>query len=115
MINSVTGYDPAMIGRLVRQVMDKHVLDALVFPTSKCPAMPLPNVEDDGYVCGNAEDGSGLASLSGYPSIAVPAGFTSDGLPISVSFLGLSFNEPQLIKMAYAYEQATHHRKPPAF
>ncbi len=46
-------------------------------------------------------------------SIAVPAGFTSDNLPVGITFFGRPYSEPTMIKFAYAYEQATHHRKPP--
>jgi len=48
------------------------------------------------------------------PSIAVPAGFTVDGLPAGITFLGGPYSEPTMIRLAYAYEQATHHRKPPS-
>lgn len=48
------------------------------------------------------------------PTITVPAGFTRDNLPVGISFLGRPFSEGQMIRLAYAYEQATHHRKPPA-
>jgi amidase len=53
--------------------------------------------------------------LSGNPSVSVPTGFASDGLHISISFLGEAFSEPTLLKLAYSYEQATKHRKPPEF
>jgi amidase len=46
-------------------------------------------------------------------SIAVPAGFTSEGLPVGITFFGRPYSEPTLIKFAYAYEQATRHRVPP--
>jgi amidase len=46
-------------------------------------------------------------------SITVPAGFTDDGLPVGITFFGRPYSEPTMIKLAYAYEQATHHRKPP--
>jgi amidase len=46
-------------------------------------------------------------------SMTVPSGFTSDDLPVGVTFFGKPYSEPVLIKLAYAYEQATHHRKPP--
>jgi amidase len=52
--------------------------------------------------------------VAGYPSITVPAG-QAFGLPVGVSFIGTAWSEPRLIALAYAYEQATHHRKPPAF
>jgi Asp-tRNA(Asn)/Glu-tRNA(Gln) amidotransferase A subunit family amidase len=47
-------------------------------------------------------------------SMTVPAGFTADGMPTGITFLGREYDEPTLIKLAYSYEQATHHRKPPA-
>jgi Asp-tRNA(Asn)/Glu-tRNA(Gln) amidotransferase A subunit family amidase len=46
-------------------------------------------------------------------SIAVPAGFTADNLPVGITFFGRPYSEPTMIKLAYAYEQATHHRKAP--
>jgi Asp-tRNA(Asn)/Glu-tRNA(Gln) amidotransferase A subunit family amidase len=45
-------------------------------------------------------------------SMTVPSGFDADNLP-SASFFGLPYSEPMLLKLAYAYEQATHHRVPP--
>ena len=55
-----------------------------------------------------------LSANSGLPAIVVPGGFTPDGLPVGVELLGRAWSEPQLIKLAYAYEQATRHRRPPA-
>jgi amidase len=46
-------------------------------------------------------------------SITVPAGFTTDDLPVGITFLGRPYSEAEMIKLAYSYEQATHHRKPP--
>ncbi len=46
-------------------------------------------------------------------SMTVPAGFTTDGLPVGITFFGRPYTKPTLIKMAYAYEQATKHRIPP--
>jgi Asp-tRNA(Asn)/Glu-tRNA(Gln) amidotransferase A subunit family amidase len=47
------------------------------------------------------------------PTIAVPAGFTRDGLPSGISFLGRPYTDGQMLRLGYAYEQATHHRRPP--
>jgi Asp-tRNA(Asn)/Glu-tRNA(Gln) amidotransferase A subunit family amidase len=47
-------------------------------------------------------------------SITVPAGFTADGLPVGITFFGRPYSEPTMIRLAYAYEQATRHRRPPA-
>ncbi len=59
----------------------------------------------------------GVVSLNTFliytPTITIPMGFTSDGIPAGVAFLGLPYSDAELIKLAYAYEQATKHRKPP--
>jgi amidase len=55
-----------------------------------------------------------LAAIAGYPYISVPAGFV-DGLPIGIAFFGRAFAEPQLIKIAYAFEQKTKMRQAPKF
>jgi Asp-tRNA(Asn)/Glu-tRNA(Gln) amidotransferase A subunit family amidase len=47
-------------------------------------------------------------------SMTVPAGFTRDKLPVGITFFGRPYSEPTLLRLAYAYEQATHHRVPPA-
>jgi amidase len=58
-------------------------------------------------------DGSTIPSKAGYPSVTVPAGYTTEGEPVGITFTGTAFSEPQLIKFAYAYEQATKVRKAP--
>ena len=57
---------------------------------------------------------SGIAAVAGYPHITVPVGYFR-GLPVGISFFGRAWSEPTLIKLAYAYEQATKHRRPPTF
>jgi amidase len=57
--------------------------------------------------------GSAMASLSGYPSVLVPAGVDASGVSVSMAFLGKAFTEPQMLGYAYAYEQATDHRQVP--
>ncbi len=54
------------------------------------------------------------AAVAGYPAITVPAGLVQ-GLPVGLSFMGRAWTEPRLIALAYAYEQATKHRRPPQF
>ena len=53
--------------------------------------------------------------MSGLPAITVPAGFAVDAMPVGVELLGRAFGEPGLIALAYAFEQATHHHRPPDF
>jgi amidase len=90
-------------------VMDKYKLDALVAPTDG-PAWMTDLIDGDHYIGGS----STAAAVAGYPSITVPAGFVS-GLPIGISFFGRAWSEPTLLKIAYAFEQATRHRKGPGF
>jgi amidase len=93
-------------------VMTKYRLDALVAPTGG-PAW-LTDVVNGDSGTGSASSPSTVAAVAGYPHITVPAGFYR-GLPVGISFFGRAWSEPTLIKLAYAYEQATKHRKPPAF
>ncbi|WP_370224325.1 amidase family protein [Cytobacillus sp.] len=73
-------------------VMKEHHLDAIVFPNNY---------------------GAGIPAKAGYPSITVQAGYTPEGEPVGITFTGLAYSEPLLIKLAYAFEQATKHRKAP--
>jgi amidase len=93
-------------------VMTKYRLDALVAPTGG-PAWLIDLVNGDSGTA-SAASPSTVTSVAGYPHITVPAGFFR-GLPVGVSFFGRAWSEPTLIKLAYAYEQATKHRRPPAF
>jgi amidase len=90
-------------------VFEKHRLTALVAPTG-APAWVVDPVSGDHFVGGNSTP----AAVAGYPSVSVPMGFVF-GLPVGLSFIGRAWSEPALVKLAYAYEQATHHRKPPRF
>ena len=93
-------------------VMTKYKLDALVAPTGG-PAWLTDLVNGDSSAA-NAAAPSTVTSVAGYPHITVPAG-DFRGLPVGISFFGRAWSEPTLIKLAYAYEQATKHRRPPTF
>ena len=54
-----------------------------------------------------------LSPILGFPAITVPAGFTSDGMPVGIEFMGRAFDEPLLFKLAFSYECGTQHRRPP--
>jgi amidase len=89
--------------------MDKNNLDALIGPTGG-PAWLTDHINGDSFGGGS----SGAAAVAGYPNITVPAGFI-DGLPVGISFFGRAWSEPVLIRVAYAFEQATKVRKAPRF
>ncbi len=89
--------------------MNKNKLDALITPTGG-PAWLTDLITGDHYGGGY----STASAVAGYPHITVPAGF-SHNLPIGISFFGRAYSEPTLIKLAYAYEQATKHRRAPEF
>lgn len=72
--------------------MEKYNLDAILFPS---------------YI------GSTICAKAGYPSIAIPAGYMESGRPFGITIASNAFSEGILIKLAYAFEQATKHRKIP--
>ena len=90
-------------------VMAKHQLDAIVVPALG-PAWPTDLLNGD-HITGG---GTSLAAVAGYPSITVPAGWVGE-LPVGLLFMGRAWSEARLINLAFAYEQATKHRRPPKF
>ncbi|HWN86236.1 MAG TPA: amidase [Vicinamibacterales bacterium] len=93
-------------------VMTRHRLDALVAPTGS-PAWLIDLVHGDRFPADESAP-STVTSVAGYPQVTVPMGMYK-GLPVGISFFGRAWSEPKLIALAYAYEQATKHRRPPAF
>src|SRR5580692_3184929 len=89
--------------------MDKYRLDAMVAPTGG-PAWLTDLINGD-HVAGGS---SNVAAVAGYPNINVTAGFIS-GLPVGISFFGRAWSEPTLIRLAFAFEQATKARQAPRF
>lgn len=93
----------------IDQVMKEHQLDALVAPTGG-PAWLNDFINGDHAGAGFSTP----AAVAGYPHITVPAGMLH-GLPIGLSFVGAAYAEPTLIRLAYAYEQATRLRQAPRY
>jgi amidase len=95
------------------KVMADHRLDAIVHKAVE----HQPTLIKDG-IAPPFVDQKGAPHLNTFlvyvPTIVVPAGFTRDNLPAGVCFIGRPYNDGNMIKFAYAYEQATHHRRPPA-
>jgi amidase len=99
----------AMVRGIVEGLMDADRLDAIVYPTS--PTRPAL-VEGATGPAGGASP-TNIANLTGFPDLIVPAGFTSNRLPVGISFLGRAFAEPRLFGLGYAFEQATQVRRDP--
>ena len=97
----------------IAQVMADNRLDALAYKAVEHQPPLIAEAVNPPYTRTR-----GVVSLNTFlihaSTITVPMGFTRDNLPAGLAFLGLPFSEPTLIKFAYAYEQATHHRRPPA-
>lgn len=103
--------------QVVLTLMADSTLDALVYATFDYQPQPIaPDVMtkpvvDDVTGLGNNRR---LSPILGFPAMTVPAGFTTDGMPVGIEFMARPFAEGTLFRLGYAYEQATRHRKPPA-
>jgi len=91
----------------IDKIMDEHNLDAIISPTG-APAWKTDLINGDNF----SVSSSSPAAQAGYPNITVPMGYI-DGLPVGISFFGRAWSEPQLLEVAYAFEQATQVRRPP--
>jgi len=92
----------------VVKAMDEQKIDVIVYPSWNNPPRLIGDLESP-----HGNNSPIVAPHSGQPAITVPMGFTEQGLPTGLQFLGRPFSEANLFQYAYAYEQATKHRNPP--
>jgi amidase len=104
---------PAVRGAVLG-VLEEKQLDAIVYPTrSRRPEIidpETPKIVDRP----SAPSLTSIANITQFPDVIVPAGVTSDKMPVTISFFGPAYSEPRLLAYAYTYEQATHHRVSPS-
>jgi amidase len=94
----------------VLSLMDAMQLDALIYPTWSNPPRLIGDLNTPG-----GDNNQLFSPSTGFPAITVPMGYTrGDTLPAGLQFFGRAWSEPRLLELAYSYEQATHHRRPPA-
>jgi Asp-tRNA(Asn)/Glu-tRNA(Gln) amidotransferase A subunit family amidase len=94
------------VRQLLIDAMDQRRLEALVYPVKSLSAPPIPTA-DDGPRDNN------LSATTGLPSVAAPAGFDAEGLPVAIEILGRPFADATVIQIAHAYQQASRARMPP--
>jgi Asp-tRNA(Asn)/Glu-tRNA(Gln) amidotransferase A subunit family amidase len=98
------GYKNALVA-----AMDEAGLDAVVYPSWTSPPAHIDRARQE-YRGDNSQR---VAPATGMPAITVPMGFSYGHLPAGLQILGRPYAEGTLFKLAYAYEQGTHHRRPP--
>jgi Asp-tRNA(Asn)/Glu-tRNA(Gln) amidotransferase A subunit family amidase len=103
--------------QLVLALMADQKLDAIMYATfDHQPGVIADDVMTKSFVDDFAGIGNNrrLSPVIGFPALTVPAGFTTDGIPVGIEFMTRPFAETTLLKIAFSYEQGTGHRKPPA-
>ncbi len=105
----------ALMRATVMATLAKHQLDALIYPTSPKPALPIEPPATPPGAAGGPGSATNIANRTGFPDLIVPAGMTKDGLPVTISFFGPAFSEPKLLAYGYDFEQATHARVLPRY
>ena len=89
--------------------MDAARLDAVVYPTWSNPPRLIGDLTTP-----HGDNSQFFSPITGWPSVQVPMGYTRDSLPSGMTILGRAWSEATLLRLAYAYEQATRHRRPPS-
>lgn len=97
------------VRQAVNRTMDALKLDAFVYPTWSNPPRLIGDLNTP-----HGDNSQFFSPTTGFPAVQVPMGYTRGTLPAGITFYGRAWSEPVLLKLAYAYEQATRHRRPPA-
>jgi Asp-tRNA(Asn)/Glu-tRNA(Gln) amidotransferase A subunit family amidase len=94
------------------ETLDRLHLDGYVYPAAQMPP-PDETMPQDGQISGGPHSATGWVNMIGIPAVVVPGGFYPGGLPFGLEISARPWRDGDLLGWAYAYEQATHHRKPP--
>ena len=100
--------------RSIINEMAKVGATALVFPTTQIPSPSRADLDAGKWTTFTFPTNTLIAAQSWLPAISVPAGFSNEGLPVGIEMMGLPYHEADLVALAYAFEQLTHHRRAPA-
>jgi amidase len=94
------------------EALDRYHLDGFVYPATQMPP-PDETMPQDGQISGGPHSDTSWVNMIGVPAVVVPGGFYPDGLPFGLEISARPWKDGDLLGWAYAYEQATRHRKPP--
>ena len=94
--------------KAVLGAMEAHTVEAIIYPTWSNPPRKIGDMESP-----HGDNSQRIPPGTGLPGLTVPMGFTYGNLPAGLQIVGRLFGEPDIIRIAYAYEQSTGHRRPP--
>ena len=94
------------------EALDRLHLDGFVYPATQMPP-PDETMPQDGKISEGPHSDTGWVNMIGVPAVVVPGGFYPDGLPFGLEMSARLWKDGDLLSWAYAYEQATRHRRPP--
>ena len=97
---------------IYNETLDRLHLDGYVYPATQMPP-PDETMPQDGKISGGPHSATGWVNMIGVPAVVVPGGFYPSGLPFGLEISARPWKDGDLLGWAYAYEQATHHRRPP--
>ena len=122
LVQALIGSDPAYQKNVLEprahtlqmydEVLDRLHLDGLVYPAIQMPPMD-ETLPQDGRLSEGPHSATGWVNMIGVPAVVVPGGWYANGLPFGLEFSARRWQDGQMLGWAYAYEQATHHRRTP--